>query len=147
MGLGPDIVIPGQEGFGNTEWQYGIAGAIIQRFFNDKLIVGLLVQQTWGKSSVENGGAIKSPFVFNPFANLQLGGGWYIATNDMQAQYNWQTEGITVPIGSRFGYVLVQPKKSWNLYLEYATNLATDKWLGSAAKSQIRLNISMTMPM
>jgi len=100
VGMGPDIVIPAQEGFGNTNWQYGIAAALIQRFFDDKLIVGLLIQQTWGKSSIEGEGTVKSPLIINPFATLQLGKGWYLGTSDLQGAYHWESEGIHVPRGA-----------------------------------------------
>ena len=50
-GLGPDVVIPGKDGFGNQNVQYGGAAAVIQRAANDKVIFGILVQQVWGKGN------------------------------------------------------------------------------------------------
>lgn len=156
-GFGPDIVIPGSSKVGSSEWAYGVAGAIIQRFFNDRMMTGILVQQTWGKRTVvdlsqpvpivteeiETGA---HPLIINPFVNFQLGKGWYIGTNDLQAQYSWEFGGWKVPVGARFGYVLVQPASSWNFYVEYATDLATDDWPGAAAKNKYRLNVSYSMP-
>jgi hypothetical protein len=154
-GLGPDIVIPGSSKVGSSEWSYGLAGAVIQRLFNDRMMVGLLIQQTWGQrdvydlgqgvptDEVEQGA---NPLVINPFMNFQLGKGWYIGTNDLQAQYSWEFGGWKVPIGARFGYVLVQPKASWNFYVEYASDLATDDWPGAAARSKYRANVSYSMP-
>ena len=43
-------------------------------------------------------------------------------------------------------YVLVLPKNSWNFYVEYATEFATDDWPGAAAKNKFRLNVSYTIP-
>lgn len=156
-GLGPDIVIPGSQKVGSSEWAYGLAAAVIQRFFNDKLIVGLLFQQTWGRRDVvdlsqpvpiptgmrETGA---NPLVINPFITLQLGGGWYLSTNDLAAQYSWEFKGWKVPVGLRAGYVLVNPKNSWNFYVEYATDFATEDWPGAAAKNKFRLNVSYTIP-
>jgi hypothetical protein len=156
-GIGPDIVIPGSAKVGTSEWAYGLAGAVIQRLFNDKMMAGLLIQQTWGRRDVvdqsqpvpiptdmrETGA---NPLVINPFINFQLGSGWYIGTNDMVAQYSWEFKGWKVPIGVRVGYVLVQPRNSWNFYVEYATEFATDDWPGAAAKNKFRLNVSYSIP-
>ncbi|MGB5673581.1 MAG: hypothetical protein WBO43_03455, partial [Gemmatimonadota bacterium] len=140
-GFGPDIVIPGSSKVGSSEWSYGLAGAVIQRFFNDKMIVGLLVQQLWGQRTVVDLGQpvpivtdeIETgahPLIINPFITAQLGKGWYLSTNDMVAQYSWEFGGWKVPLGLRFGYVLVNPSNSWNFYVEYATEFATDDWPG-----------------
>jgi hypothetical protein len=154
-GIGPDIVIPGNAKVGSNEWAYGLAGAVIQRFFNEKMMVGLLLQQTWGRRDVIDLGQPiptdsteigANPLVINPFINVQLGGGWYAGTNDLQAQYSWEFGGWKVPVGARLGYVLVRPKNSWNFYVEYATDFATDDWPGAAAKNKLRVNVSFTIP-
>lgn len=154
-GIGPDIVIPGSSKVGSSEWSFGLAGAVIQRFFNDRLMVGLLLQQTWGRRDVydlEQGVPIDevetgaNPLVINPILTLQLAKGWYVATNDLAAQYSWEFGGWKVPVGIRLGYVLVQPKASWNFYVEYASDLATDDYPGAAAKDKIRVNVSYAMP-
>ena len=154
-GLGPDIVIPGSSKVGSSEWSFGLAGAVIQRFFNDRLMVGLLLQQTWGRRDVydlEQGVPIDevetgaNPLVINPILTLQLAKGWYVATNDLAAQYSWEFGGWKVPVGIRLGYVLVQPKSSWNFYVEYASDLATDDYPGAAAKDKVRVNVSYAMP-
>jgi hypothetical protein len=154
-GLGPDIVIPGSSNVGSSEWSYGLAGAVIQRLFNDRMMVGLLVQQTWGQrdvydlgqgvptDEVEQGA---NPLIINPFINYQLGKGWYLGTNDLVAQYSWEFGGWKLPVGARLGYVLVNPNNSWNFYVEYATVFATDDWPGAAAKNNYRANVSYSMP-
>jgi hypothetical protein len=154
-GLGPDVVIPGSSKVGSNEWAYGLAGAVIQRLFNEKVMLGLLVQQTWGRrdvidpdhpvptDSTETGA---NPLVINPFINLQLGRGFYLGTNDLQAQYSWEFKGWKLPVGARLGYVLVTPKNSWNFYVEYATDFAANDWPGAAAKNKIRLNVSLSIP-
>lgn len=50
-GLGPQVNFPSQEGFGNTNWGYGLAGAVTQRALSDKLFLALLLQQTWSQNS------------------------------------------------------------------------------------------------
>lgn len=156
-GFGPDIVIPGSSKVGSSEWSYGLAGAVIQRLFNDKLIMGLLIQQLWGERTVVDLGQpvpivtdeIETgahPLIINPFITAQLGKGWYLGTNDLVAQYSWEFGGWKVPVGLRFGYVLVNPSNSWNFYVEYATEFATDDWPGAAARNKYRANVSYSMP-
>ena len=154
-GLGPDIVIPGSQKVGSSEWQYGFAAAVIQRFANDKVIAGLLVQQTWGQRDVVDPnnpiptGSIETganPIVINPFVNVGIGKGWYIATNDLVVSHSWEFGGWKVPVGARFGYVLVRPNNSWNFYVEYASEFATSDWPGPAAKHKVRVNVSYQIP-
>ena len=154
-GIGPDVVIPGSIKVGSNTWAYGLAGAVIQRLFNEKVMAGLLLQQTWGKRDVvdpdqpiptgmtETGA---NPMVINPFVNVQLGKGWYLGTNDMAILYSWEFGGWKIPVGVRVGYVLVRPSNSWNFYFEYATEFGTDDWPGAIAKNKIRLNVSYTVP-
>jgi len=154
-GIGPDVVIPGSIKVGSNTWAYGLAGAVIQRLFNEKVMAGLLLQQTWGKRDVvdpdqpiptgmtETGA---NPLVINPFVNVQLGKGWYLGTNDMAILYSWEFGGWKIPVGVRVGYVLVRPSNSWNFYFEYATEFGTDDWPGAIAKNKIRLNVSYTVP-
>ena len=154
-GIGPDVVLPGNTKVGSSEWAYGLAAAVIQRLFNEKVMAGLLVQQTWGqRDKVDPDQPIPTgtrefganPITINPFVNLQLGKGWYLGTNDLVAQYSWEFGGWKVPVGARLGYVLVKPGNTWNFYVEYATDFATDDWPGAAAKNKIRLNISYSIP-
>jgi hypothetical protein len=146
-GIGPDVVIPGKEGFGTTEWQYGFATAVIMRAFNEKLLFGVLLQQTWGKTNPSKPDTVVAGnLIINPFANLQLGKGFYLGTNDLQAQYNWDSKGVSLPVGLRFGYLLVRPNNTWNFYAEYSTVLKNDNWLAPAGKDRIRFNVSFTIP-
>lgn len=154
-GIGPDLVFPGSSKVGSSEWAYGLAGAVIQRLFNEKVMLGLLVQQTWGRrdvidpdhpvptDSTETGA---NPLVINPFVNIQLGKGFYLASNDLVASYSWEFGGWKLPVGARLGYVLVRPKNTWNFYIEYATDFVTNDWPGAAAKNKIRLNVSYSIP-
>jgi hypothetical protein len=163
-GAGPDLVIPGSNKVGSSEWSYGLAGAVIQRFAQDKVIVGLLLQQVWGRRDVVDLGQPITdpsnpmnpsetefetgahPLTINPFVTVQIGKGWYVATNDMVAQYSWEFGGWKFPLGARVGHVIVTPSSSWNLYVEYSSDFATVDWAGAAAKNKIRVNVSMSMP-
>jgi hypothetical protein len=107
----------------------------------------VLFQQTWGKTDPARPDTVTAGnLIVNPFANLVLGKGFYLGTNDLQAQYNWDSKGMIVPVGVRFGYLLVRPKNTWNFYAEYSTTVYNDKWTAPAAKTQVRFNVSYTIP-
>ncbi len=72
--------------------------------------------------------------------------GWYVRTNDLQPRNNGGTKGILVPVGLRLRYVIVKPKNSWTFYAEDATSVYDGNWTASAVKSQVRLNVSFTIP-
>ncbi|KPK28939.1 MAG: hypothetical protein AMJ61_00055 [Desulfobacterales bacterium SG8_35_2] len=42
-GFGPQINFPAKDGFGNTEWGYGLAAAVTERALDDKLFLALLL--------------------------------------------------------------------------------------------------------
>ena len=51
-----------------------------------------------------------------------------------------------IPIGVRFGRVLVKEKGSWNYYFEYQTSAVYKDWPGSAVENSYRFNVTYTIP-
>ncbi len=144
-GLGPDIVIPGREGFGSTEWQYGLATAAIMRAFNDKLTFGLLLQQVWGKQGSSDA-VVAAPLNINPVIVLQLGKGVYIGNGDFVIRYNWQDQSWFVPVQVRLGKAFIQPGKTYNVYIEYGTSVVYDHWAPPVATHAVRVNFQFQLP-
>lgn len=64
----------------------------------------------------------------------------------MVALYDWDSKKFYLPIGVRFGKVLVLEKGSWNMYGEYQTSLIYKGYLGPAVKNSIRFSVSYTIP-
>jgi hypothetical protein len=81
-----------------------------------------------------------------PFLNYQLGGGWYVGNGDMTIRYDWDSKEWYVPLGVRFGKVIVGAKSSWNIYAEYQTSLVYDDYPGPAVDNSYRINVTYTMP-
>jgi hypothetical protein len=147
MGLGPLITAPGNKEVARDEWGYGLAGAIVNTSGN--WFYGVLLTQSWRSIDPQAqppGTSDRNPLGIAPFLNYQLGDGWYVGNGDMVIQYDWDSKEIHVPIGVRLGKVFVQPKGSWNLYVEYQTSLIYEDWLGSAVDTSIRLNVTRTLP-
>ena len=147
MGLGPMVTAPGDSGVSKDEWGYGLAGAIVNTSGN--WFYGFLLTQSWQAVDPEALPPSKSdtnPLGIAPFLNYQLGGGWYVGNGDMIVRYDWDSKEVYMPIGVRFGKVIVGPKSSWNIYGEYQTSLIYDDYQGHAVEDSFRINVTYTMP-
>jgi len=144
-GLGPQINFPSQEGFGSTNWGYGLAAALTQRELSDDLFLALLLQQVWRDDGT--GITRASPLGINATLVYQLGLGWYIGNGDFVISYNWQNQNWFVPFGLRVGKAFINPEGTWNAYVEYRTWAAVDEnWTGPVADHNLRVNIQYQIP-
>ena len=146
-GIGPLITAPGNDKVAKDEWGYGIAGAAVNA--QGKWFYGVLLTQSWQAIDplmLPPGDSDTNPLGIALFLNYRLGNGWYIGNGDMVARYDWDTRKFYLPIGVRFGRVLVGESSSWNLYGEYQTSLIYKDWEGSAVKNSFRLNVTYTIP-
>jgi hypothetical protein len=147
VGIGPLVTMPGSEKVARDEWGYGFAAAAVNT--SGKWYYGLLFTQSWrsvNPTVVPAGQSDTNPLGIAPFLNFRLDKGWYVGNGDMVAQYNWDNGEFYLPIGIRVGKVLVQPKSSWNFYVEYQTSLIKSSWNGAAVKDSWRFNVTYTMP-
>jgi hypothetical protein len=145
-GLGPQINFPAQEGFGSTEWGLGLAGAVTQRAMGDKLFFAFLLQQTWSKDPAGSDETKAAPLSINPTFVFQLGDGWYIGNGDYVIRYNWDASAWLIPFGARLGKAFIQPTKTYNAYVEYASSLYYDDWPGPVPGHSIRINFQFQIP-
>ena len=145
-GLGPQINFPAQDGFGNTNWGLGLAGAFTQRAMDDKLFFAFLGQQTWSKDPAGSGDTKASALSINPSLVFQLGNGWYIGNGDYLMRYNWDSEAWFIPFGVRLGKAFILPDKTYNAYVEYASSVYYDNWPGPVASHSVRVNFQFQIP-
>ncbi|KPK15725.1 MAG: hypothetical protein AMK69_26855 [Nitrospira bacterium SG8_3] len=143
-GVGPQINFPATGGFGNTNWGYGLAGAVTQRALNDDLYLALLVQQTWSKTGT--GATLASPLGINAIIVYQLGDGFYIGNGDYVINYDWYAQKFFIPFGIRLGKAFIDPGTTWNFYAEYSTSVYYDGWPGPVATHAFRLNGQFQIP-
>jgi hypothetical protein len=147
MGIGPLVTLPGDQNVARDEWGYGFAAGGVNTA--GQWFYGLLFTQSWravDPISIPAGQSDTNPLGIAPFLNYRLPKGWYLGNGDMILRYNWDSGEFYMPIGLRFGNVIVQPKASWNIYVEYQTTLVKSNWNGSAVKDSWRFNVSYTMP-
>ncbi len=147
-GIGPQINLPADsEQFGTTAWRFGLATAVLQRAMKDKILFGLLVQQTWGETDpLRPDDIIAQPISIQPVFNYALPQGYYLNIGETALSYDWQADAWLVPVGLRFGKLFIKPESTWNLYVEYRTTVVYKDWPGSALENAVRLNVSYTIP-
>jgi hypothetical protein len=146
-GIGPLVTFPGDKDVSRDEWGGGFAAAMVNS--SGPWYYGLLFTQTWrgvDPTGLPPGSSTTNPLGIAPFLNFQLGGGWYVGNGDMVALYDWDSKKFYLPIGVRFGKVIVKEKGSWNIYGEYQTSLVYESYLGPAVKNSYRFNVSYTIP-
>ncbi|MGB5872900.1 MAG: hypothetical protein WBH56_04210 [Bacteroidota bacterium] len=146
-GLGPQINFPaGSSGFGNTNWGYGLAGAITERALNDKLFLALLLQQTWRQQMGGSEATLATPLGINLIFVYQLGDGYYIGNGDFVINYNWYDQSLFVPFGVRVGRAFIGDTSTWNAYVEYSTSLIYKSWNAPVASHALRVNVQYQVP-
>jgi hypothetical protein len=146
-GLGPQINFPaGGAEFGNTNWGYGLAGAITERALNDKLFLAILLQQTWRQQMGGSQATLATPLGINLIVVYQLGAGYYIGNGDFVINYNWYDKSWFVPLGVRFGRAFIGDTSTWNAYVEYSTSLIYKSWNGPAPSHALRVNVQYQLP-
>ena len=148
-GIGPLVTAPGDTDVAKDEWGYGFAATIVNN--SGQWFYGLLFTQSWKsvdpKTLQPDQTSNVNPLGIAPFVNYRFGSsGFYLGTADMVALYDWNTKGFYLPLGFRFGKVLVGEKASWNFYGEYKTSAIYESWEGPAVKNSFRLNATYTMP-
>jgi hypothetical protein len=147
VGLGPLVTAPGNKNVAKDEWGYGFAAAAVNA--QGKWFYGLLLTQSWqavDPNMLPPDQSDTNPLGIAPFLNYRLGNGYYIGNGDMVALWDWNSKSLYMPIGVRFGKLLLRSKGSWNIYGEYQTSLIYKDWPGSAVENSIRLNVTYTIP-
>jgi hypothetical protein len=147
VGIGPLITLPGNEKVAKDEWGYGFAAVYVNG--KGPWFYGLLMTQSWQSidpAALPAGSSDTNPLGLAPIVNYRLGNGWYVSNGDMVIQYDWDSKKFKIPLGVRFGKVLVKEKGSWNFYAEYQTSVVYKDWPGSAVENSYRINVTYTMP-
>lgn len=147
MGIGPLVTMPGNKNVAKEEWGYGFAAAVVNG--SGRWFYGLLFTQSWraiDPNALPPGKSDTNPLGIAPFLNYRLGKGFYVGNGDMVALYDWDSKKFYLPVGIRFGKVVMMKKGTWNFYAEYQTSAVYKDWPGSAVKHSFRVNATFTMP-
>lgn len=123
-GVGPSITMPTatDKSLGSGKWSAGATGVIlVQPKWGT---YGALARQLWSFAG-DSARADVNQFLFEPFVNYNLEGGWYLLT-DMILTANWDApsgQQWTVPIGGGAGKLFTIGKQPINSRLEAYYNV------------------------
>ena len=149
-GIGPQVNFPADDAkFGSDVWRYGFATAWLERLAGEKILTGLLVQQTWGKTDPEDTErTVAQPITIQPVFNYSLKNGYYVNIGETAFSYNWDASAWLIPLGFRFGKVFINKNGStYNVYAEVRKSVIYDDWPGSVIDNAVRFNVSYAFPM
>jgi len=149
-GIGPQVNFPADDPkFGSDVWRYGFATAGLQRLAADKILTGVLVQQTWGETDPDDPDRqVAQPITIQPVFNYGLKNGYYVNIGETAFSYNWDAGAWLIPLGFRFGKVFINKNGSTlNVYGEIRKSLIYEDWPGSVMDNAIRFNVSYAFPM
>lgn len=117
VGLGPQITAPTatDTALGSEKWSAGLAHVLFNAS-SKKFQYGYLM--TW-QASFAGDDARRDVNVgaFQPFAFLQLGGGWYLRSSGVMV-YDFDNDDYTVPVGLGFGRVIPTDTVVFNFFVE-----------------------------
>ncbi len=148
FGVGPLVTLPGSKNVARDEFGYGLAAVVVNS--SGPWFYGVLLTQSWRgivPTALPPEGSTTNPLGIAPIVNYSFGKtGWYIGNGDQVGRFDWGTSSFYLPIGVRFGKVLMRDYGSWNIYGEYQTSLIYKNYEGPAVKNSYRVNLSFTIP-
>ena len=148
IGLGPTVVIPSATDvqLSSQRWSAGPAGvAVLTR---GALVAGVLANNIWSFSG--DGGRTVNTMLVQPFVNVNLANGWYLASSPILTA-DWTAphgKGWTIPIGGGIGRLFRLGSQPFNASLQGFWNAARPEVQGDTLLGPvtIRLQIQALFP-
>lgn len=130
FGLGPTLVIPSASDvqLSTQRWSAGPAGVAV--YTRGPLVAGMLANNIWSFSG--EGGRPVNSMLIQPFLNINLANGWYIASSPIITA-DWTAhngKGWTVPIGGGVGRIFRIGSQPFNASLQGFWNAVRPEPLG-----------------
>lgn len=148
FGLGPTLVIPSASDvqLSTQRWSAGPAGVAV--YTRGALVAGMLANNIW--SFAGEGGRPVNSMLIQPFLNINLANGWYIASSPIITA-DWTArngKGWTVPIGGGVGRIFRIGSQPFNASLQGFWNAVRPEPLGEQLLGPvtIRLQIQALFP-
>ncbi|KPK28938.1 MAG: hypothetical protein AMJ61_00050 [Desulfobacterales bacterium SG8_35_2] len=60
--------------------------------------------------------------------------------------YNWQNKTWFIPFGVQVGKAFIDPKTTWNAYIEYSNSAVYKDWVTPVASHALRVNVQFQIP-
>ena len=148
FGFGPTLVIPSATDvqLSTQRWSAGPAGVAV--YTRGALVAGILANNIW--SFAGEGGRQVNSMLIQPFLNINLANGWYIASSPIITA-DWTANngrGWTVPIGGGVGRIFRIGSQPFNASLQGFWNAVRPEQLGEQLLGPvtIRLQIQALFP-
>jgi hypothetical protein len=148
FGFGPTLVIPSATDvqLSTQRWSAGPAGVAV--YTRGALVAGILANNIW--SFAGEGGRQVNSMLIQPFLNINLANGWYIASSPIITA-DWTANngrGWTVPIGGGVGRIVRIGSQPFNASLQGFWNAVRPEQLGEQLLGPvtIRLQIQALFP-
>jgi hypothetical protein len=127
-GVGAQLQIPthSNDRLGTSRWAAG--PTFVALGISKHWVTGVLLTQQWDITNNKSDDDI-SAMVFQPFANYNFGGGWYVNTSPVITA-NWKAKGSdqwTIPLGGGVGRVVHIGKQAINFRASLYGNVAKPK--------------------
>lgn len=148
FGFGPTLVIPSatDDRLSTQRWSAGPAAVAV--YTGGPLVAGMLINNIWSFSG--NSGRDVNSMLIQPFINVNLANGWYLASSPIITA-DWTARagrGWTVPVGGGFGRIFRIGNQPFNASLQAFWNAARPEVLGDKLLGPvtIRLQIQALFP-
>jgi len=148
FGLGPTLVIPSATDVQLSSQRWSAGPAAVAVLTRGPLVAGVLANNIW--SFAGDGGRNVNAMLIQPFVNINLARGWYLASSPILTA-DWTApngKGWTVPIGGGIGRIFRLGSQPFNASLQGFWNAVRpevqgDNLLGPVT---IRLQIQALFP-
>ena len=143
FGFGPTLVIPAATDvqLSTQRWSAGPAGVAV--YTRGALVAGVLANNIW--SFAGEGGRPVNSMLIQPFININLANGWYIASSPIITA-DWTADrgrGWTVPIGGGFGRIFRLGSQPFNASLQGFWNVTRPEQLGDRLLGPVTIRLQL----
>jgi hypothetical protein len=148
FGFGPTVVIPSASDVQLSSQRWSAGPAAVAVLTRGPLVAGVLANNVW--SFAGDGGRNVNAMLIQPFVNLNLSRGWYLASSPILTA-DWTApngKGWTVPIGGGIGRIFRLGSQPFNASLQGFWNAVRPEVQGEnlLGPVTIRLQIQALFP-
>jgi len=148
VGFGPTVVIPSATDVQLSSQRWSAGPAAVAVFTRGSLVAGVLANNVWSFSG--DGGRNVNAMLVQPFVNLNLANGWYLASSPILTA-DWTSpngNGWTIPIGGGIGRLFRLGSQPFNASLQGFWNAVRPEVQGDTLLGPvtIRLQIQALFP-
>ncbi|MEB3243005.1 MAG: neuromedin U [Cyanobacteriota bacterium] len=143
FGVGPTLVIPSATDVQLSAQRWSAGPAAVAVYTRGALVAGILANNVW--SFAGDGGERINSMLIQPFINVNLPDGWYLASSPIITA-DWTARdgrGWTVPIGGGIGRIFRLGSQPFNASLQGFWNVARPETLGDKLLGPVTIRLQL----